>query len=159
MKRDEPPLNAIPCAAHAAPRETMTIRRRLVGITLLGILAWLHASAAADTAQEHPGPTVHQLLRLEVRPVAIAHRGFGQNFGEDPSRPLENTVSAVLMGFLAGASVVEVDVQLTRDGEVAAFHDDILPDGTCLNQLTLAELQLRLPHVPSLSEVIGEVRR
>ena len=134
--------------------------RRLVGVVLLGILAWLDGGVAAgDPANRHAGAAVERLLGLDVRPVAIAHRGFGQNLGEDPSRPIENTVTGVLMGFIAGARVVEVDVQLTRDGEVAAFHDDVLPDGTCLNQLTLAELQQRLPHVPALREILEVVKR
>lgn len=103
--------------------------------------------------------TVDQLLNLQERPFAIGHRGFGENSGEDPARPVENTVSAVRAGFVAGISVVEVDVQLTRDGQVAVFHDDFLADFTCLNQLTLAELQARQPEVPSLSSVLDEVRR
>jgi glycerophosphoryl diester phosphodiesterase len=49
-------------------------------------------------------------------------------------------------------------VQLTRDGQVAVFHDDFLPDLTCLNALTLGELQARLPHVPTLAEVLEEAR-
>jgi glycerophosphoryl diester phosphodiesterase len=55
--------------------------------------------------------------------------------------------------------VVEVDVQLTRDGHVAVFHEDFLPDFTCLNTLTLRELQARLPHVPSLKAVLEQARK
>lgn len=102
--------------------------------------------------------TVDDLLDLEVAPFAIAHRGFGENLGEDPSRPIENTLRAVRAGFKAGVSVVEVDVQLTRDGHVAVFHDDFLPDFTCLNQLTLAELHDRLPEVPTLDAVLKQAR-
>jgi glycerophosphoryl diester phosphodiesterase len=111
--------------------------------------------------ERHPPAraTVEDLLALQVRPFAIAHRGFGDNLGEDPSRPIENTVAAVRRGFLAGASVVEVDVQLTRDGKVAVFHDDFLPDFTCLNQLSLRELQERLPFVPTLEAVLEQARR
>jgi glycerophosphoryl diester phosphodiesterase len=103
--------------------------------------------------------TVDLLLGLDVRPFAIAHRGFGENLGEDRSRPVENTVAAVERGFEAGASVVEVDVQLTRDHRVAVFHNDFLPDFTCVNKLTLAELQARLPHVPALEDVLAVARR
>jgi glycerophosphoryl diester phosphodiesterase len=102
--------------------------------------------------------TVDLLLGLDVRPFAIAHRGFGENLGADRSRPIEDTVAAVQKGFRAGASVVEVDVQLTRDGRVAVFHDDVLPDLTCLNRLTLAELQARLPQVPTLEAVLAAAR-
>lgn len=107
----------------------------------------------------HLHGTVDQLLGLDVKPFAIGHRGFGDNLGEDPSRPIENTVRAVRKGFAAGVSVVEVDVQLTKDGEVAVFHDDFLPDFTCLNRLTFSELQERLPFVPSLHAVLNQARK
>jgi len=106
----------------------------------------------------HKLATSDDLLDLEVRPFAIAHRGFGENLGEDSSRPIEDTVAAVRAGFETGASVVEVDVQLTKDGHVAVFHDDFLADFTCINQLTLAELQHRLPQVPTLLAVLNEAR-
>jgi glycerophosphoryl diester phosphodiesterase len=102
---------------------------------------------------------VDQLLDLDAGPFAIAHRGFGDNLGDDPSRPIENTVPAVRKGFRAGVSVVEVDVQLTKDGEVVAFHDDFLADGTCLNRLTLAALQARMPFVPALQAVLNQARQ
>jgi glycerophosphoryl diester phosphodiesterase len=110
-------------------------------------------------AHQHPQATVEDLLALEVQPFAIAHRGFGDNLGEDPSRPIENTVAAIRRGFRAGASVVEIDVQLTRDGKVAVFHDDFLPDFTCLNRLSLDELQERLPFVPSLEAALEQARK
>ncbi|MFG0252604.1 MAG: glycerophosphodiester phosphodiesterase family protein, partial [Phycisphaerales bacterium JB038] len=62
--------------------------------------------------------TVAGLLSLEAGPVAIAHRGMGPNRGEDPTRPIENTVDAVRRGYEAGASVVEVDLTITADGEI-----------------------------------------
>jgi glycerophosphoryl diester phosphodiesterase len=105
------------------------------------------------------GGTINQLLELDVRPFAIAHHGFGDNRGEDPTRPIENTVPSVKQAFRAGVSVVEVDVQRTRDGRVAVFHDDFLADFTCINQLSLAELQGRLPFVPSLEDVLLEARK
>jgi glycerophosphoryl diester phosphodiesterase len=37
--------------------------------------------------------------------------------------------------------MVEVDVQLTKDGRAVVFHDDVLADGTCINTLTLRELR------------------
>jgi glycerophosphoryl diester phosphodiesterase len=67
--------------------------------------------------------TVEQLLESAVRPFTIGHRGSGERLGEDPSRPIENTVPAVRAGFRAGLPVVEVDVQLTRDGQLAVFHE------------------------------------
>ena len=130
---------------------------RLMIVAVLAVLA-LSARHAESVRRSPPG-TVEQLLELDTRPFAIAHRGFGDNLGEDPSRPIENTVPAVQRGFKAGASVVEVDVQLTHDGEVAVFHDDFLADLTCLNALTLAGLQARLPFVPTLQAVLNQARR
>lgn len=111
----------------------------------------------AEPARRHEG-TVDQLLGLDVRPFAIGHHGVGENRGADPSRPIENTVDSVRLAFIEGVSVVEVDVQLTRDGQVAVFHDDFLEDFTCINQLTLAELQRREPQIPSLHAVLNQVR-
>jgi len=127
---------------------------------LLALLAFLNlgVEAAASALRTLPA-TVAILLDLDVRPFAIAHRGFGDNLGEDPTRPIENTIRSVRAGYRAGASVVEVDVQLTRDGEVAVYHDDFLPDLTCLDRLTLSELQERLPHVPSLQAVLQQARK
>jgi glycerophosphoryl diester phosphodiesterase len=134
--------------------------RRSWPVILFGVLSILTLTTGpAEAARRPPEGTVDQLLSLPVRPFAIGHRGFGDNLGEDPSRPIENTVPAVRKGFLAGVSVVEVDVQLTKDGEVAVFHDDFLADFTCLNQLTLAELQSRQPEVPSLQAVLNQARK
>lgn len=136
--------------------------RARVGRTLMVLtaLAFVVLDAPrAESARKPPRGTVEQLLELNVGPFAIAHRGFGENLGEDPSRPIENTVPAVRAGYRAGASVVEVDVQLTKDGEAAVFHDDFLSDFTCLNSLTLGELQARLPWVPSLEAVLNQARQ
>src|SRR5438105_14300873 len=134
-------------------------QRRVVVQVVAAIVRCLVAPGAVPAA---PGRALEAsadlLLALDVRPFAIAHRGFGETLGTDHSRPIENTVAAVEQGFEAGASVVEVDVQLTRDGRLAAFHTDLLPNLSCLNHLTLAELQARLPHVPSLEDVLATPR-
>ena len=137
----------------------MTLRQVAFQVAAAIVLLAVAPDAARAARARALDASADLLLALDVRPFAIAHRGFGENLGEDRSRPIENTVPAVERGFEAGASVVEIDVQLTRDGRVAAFHDDFLPDLTCLNQLTLAELQARLPHVPSLEDVLDAARR
>ena len=129
--------------------------RAVAFIVLASITVGIHPV----DAHQHPQATVEDLLALDVRPFAIAHRGFGDNLGEDPSRPIENTVAAIRRGFKAGASVVEIDVQLTRDGRVAVFHDDSLPDFTCLNPLSFDELRERLPSVPSLEAALEQARK
>lgn len=73
------------------------------------------------------------------RPQVIAHRGAS---GTAP----ENTLPAFQRARDLGASMVELDVQCTADGEVVVFHDYILDRTTTgsgvLQEKTLAELQL-----------------
>ncbi len=113
------------------------------------------ASLSRVQARVAPLPsTVDDLLGLGFGPIAIAHRGMGANLGEDPTRPIENTIAAVRAGYAAGARVVELDLQITGDGEIVAWHDDFLPDFTCMNTLTRAELAQRAPHIPSFQAVL-----
>ena len=96
----------------------------------------------------------------------IAHRGAS---GTCP----ENTLAAFRRAEALGAHMIELDVQLTRDGEVVVMHDDTLerttdghgPVGRC----TLAELrrldagswfavELAGERVPTLAEVLDVVR-
>ena len=61
-----------------------------------------------------------------VRPLVIAHRGAS---GTCP----ENTLAAFRRAEALGAAMVELDVQLTRDGQVVVIHDLLLDrttDGT-----------------------------
>ncbi len=123
-------------------------------------------TSVGDVAPRGPGgrhaplpSTVDHLLGLQTGPVAIAHRGMGANLGEDPARPMENSLAAIRGGFEAGASVVELDLQITGDGEIVAWHDDFLEDFTCLNTLTRRELERRAPHIPSLQAVLQTALR
>ena len=50
------------------------------------------------------------------RPLISAHRGFA-------SAAPENTLVALDLAWRAGATVAEIDVQLTRDGHVVLMHD------------------------------------
>ncbi len=59
-----------------------------------------------------------------MRPLNIAHRG-GAGL-----RP-ENTLSAFADAIALGADGAELDVQLTRDGEVVVFHDHRLKADLC----------------------------
>ncbi len=58
------------------------------------------------------------LLDPDARPV-IAHRG---NRAHAP----ENTIEAFQQAVAAGADAIELDLRLTRDGEVVVFHDPTL---------------------------------
>lgn len=85
---------------------------------------------------------------------ACAHRG-------DSSRFRENTIASVASAIASGADVVEIDVRLTRDGEVVVIHDPtferIWGDARNIYELSLQEVRdlgrgdLR---VPLLSEVL-----
>lgn len=128
---------------------------RVVGVVVAVLVAVAVPGRAGAQRPRPPRDTVEALLALDVRPIAIGHRGFGENHA---GRPIENTVASVREAFRAGISVVEVDVQLTRDQHVVAYHDDVLADFTCLNTLTLRELQARLPFIPTLESILGVAR-
>ena len=71
-------------------------------------------------------------------PLVIAHRG---NSAVAP----QNTLAAFEAAWRAGAGSIEIDVQLTADGEVVVIHDDTVDattDGTgALAGLTLADVR------------------
>ncbi|WP_051009233.1 glycerophosphodiester phosphodiesterase [Thermaerobacter subterraneus] len=60
-------------------------------------------------------PALHQALERQ-RPLTCAHRG-------GRARAPENTLSAFRQAVAAGVDMVELDVQLTADGEVVVLHD------------------------------------
>jgi glycerophosphoryl diester phosphodiesterase len=101
-------------------------------------------------------------------PLVIAHRG------DSAHRP-ENTLVSFASALEVGATLVELDVQLTRDGEVVVLHDvtlDRTTDGSGdVRELTLAEVRAVSAgypaqfgsawigeRVPTLAEVLGLVR-
>lgn len=52
----------------------------------------------------------------EKMPVIAAHRGYGKDMPE-------NTIGAVAAAKEAGVSCIEIDTQMTRDGQLIVFHD------------------------------------
>jgi glycerophosphoryl diester phosphodiesterase len=68
----------------------------------------------------------------------VGHRGFSEAFPE-------NTLIALEQAFVAGAEVVEIDLQKSADGHVVIFHDDTVDRTTNgsgnVADLTLAELR------------------
>lgn len=96
----------------------------------------------------------------EGRPELLAHRGIAQTFPLDGVQNdtctatrihppehgyVENTLASMRAAFDAGADMLEFDVQLTADGQLAVFHDPTLEcrtDGTGrVADHTLAELR------------------
>lgn len=87
------------------------------GLILLVILMSIKPTPSAPI-EDHPR-TIEEFLRLGSRPWVIAHRGFS---GVAP----ENTLAAFRKAMEVGADMIELDVQLTGDGQVVCIHDDTL---------------------------------
>lgn len=72
------------------------------------------------------------------RPLVIGHRGI-------PFLAPENTLAGALLAYEHGATMIESDIHLSRDGEVIIHHDDSLERTTTgtgtLKDLTAAELK------------------
>lgn len=96
--------------------------------------------------------------------VRYAHRGLHGEVGEEPFAA-ENSLTAFSRAVERGFGI-ELDVHVSRDGEVVVFHDDTLKrvTGKCgrVKDMTLAELrELSLSGtadtIPTLKEVLGLV--
>ena len=131
--------------------------KAMLALSLCGGIA--AAEPKSGVNDDHQTTTAEDFLQVPVRPVAIGHHGVGPNLGGDPTIPIENTVESVRQAYSLGARVVEVDVQLTQDGKLAVFHDDYLSDFTCIDSLTIDQLQARLPYVPELHQVLAVARQ
>jgi glycerophosphoryl diester phosphodiesterase len=95
--------------------------------------------------------------------LVIAHRGFS---GEAP----ENTLAAFRKGVEIGSDMIELDVHLSRDGEIVVIHDETLDRTTngkgLVAEHTLSELKkldagssfgpaFAREKIPTLKEVLG----
>jgi glycerophosphoryl diester phosphodiesterase len=96
---------------------------------------------------------------LIARP--IAHRAYHDR----ASGRIENTISAVIAAIEHNFSI-EVDLQLTADGEIIVFHDDTLErlseakgrvDLHDLPSIRAVRLHDSGDHIPTLDEVLEEV--
>ena len=77
----------------------------------------------------------------------IAHRGASSVFPE-------NTLPAITNAWNIGATIVEIDIQLTADNQLILFHDDSINEKPTA-KMTLQQLQELTPnyHIPTLQEV------
>ncbi|KPU45514.1 putative glycerophosphoryl diester phosphodiesterase 1 [Oxobacter pfennigii] len=94
------------------------------------------------------------------KPLLLAHRGLAQTFNMEgitnetntaqrinkPEYPyLENTIPSMEAAFQYGADIVELDIQLTKDGQFAVFHDWTLEYRTngkgVIKDYTMSELK------------------
>jgi glycerophosphoryl diester phosphodiesterase len=91
-----------------------------------------------------------RLPSLRRPPIGFAHRGAR-------AHAPENTLEAFVLAVRLGATGLESDVWLTRDGEAVLDHDGVVRQG--LRKRRIAELDLAdLPaHIPSLEALYGEV--
>ncbi|WP_083006488.1 glycerophosphodiester phosphodiesterase [Halomonas sp. GT] len=108
-------------------------RHPLIAAVSLG----LFAGAATSTVTAETTPLEQQLKDLESFQV-IAHRGAS---GHAP----ESTMAAYELAHEWGVDYLELDVQLTSDGELVVFHDDAIGrtsngEGR-INDYTLEELK------------------
>lgn len=121
------------------------------------------ATSSASSALGDPQTvqyTAAELLASNVHPLVIGHEGAGENFGADPTKPINDTVASVQLAYQQGASLVEVDAELTKDGQAVAYHDfDFLPDHTCINSYTLDELRDKVPTIATLDDVLRAARQ
>lgn len=94
-----------------------------------------------------------------VKPLVIAHRGFTQNH-------LENTLSAIEAALDLGVDGIEVDLRMTRDGQILIFHDETLERlaglATDVERVDYATLQgVRLQggeKIPTLEDLLDLVQ-
>lgn len=111
--------------------------------------------------------TAAQFLALNAAPIVIGHEGAGENFaqwpndvGVDPTKPINDTVDSLRLAYQQGASLAEIDAEMTKDGQIVAFHDfDFLPDYTCINTYTLRDLQTKVPYIATLDELLRAARQ
>lgn len=83
------------------------------------------------------------------RPLSIAHRGAS-------AYAQENTLPAFALAADLGADMWEVDLHLTADNQIIAFHDFSLADGRAIRRLAYAEIRtaVRQDEAPLLSQII-----
>lgn len=77
------------------------------------------------------------------QPHVLAHRGYAATHPE-------NTLGAFAAALEAGATHIETDVHLSRDGDVVIFHDDAF-QGKALIHWDRSELP---PYVPTIGEAL-----
>ncbi len=110
--------------------------------------------------QENKGSEVKMVtfLRELSIPLIIAHRGFS-------ARYLENTLAAFQGALEIGTDMIEMDLHLTRDGELVVIHDAttarVSKEKVGVRRVTLSRLKqvnLKGNHtVPTLEEVLDLV--
>lgn len=126
-------------------RRPARCRRPAARWALLALAAL--AVACGDDGSGPEALPAREVVRARLAALApaanLAHRGSG------PTRPLsplpENSLVAFRQAMARGADGIELDVELTRDGELLVMHDDTLDRTTtcrgCVSAWTLGDAQ------------------
>ncbi len=106
---------------YARKRRLISCVCAAVAIVLLSSMAGVYWKHRIIEGQQQDTVAEDTELQQELAPVPkiIAHRGYS---GVSP----ENTLSAFVNAIDIGADMIELDVQLTSDGQVVVFHDNNL---------------------------------
>jgi glycerophosphoryl diester phosphodiesterase len=133
-------------------------------VLLIFSLIWIVAMIACPDSQSKDLVPIPWIGKFPV--FAISHRGFS---GAAP----ENTLAAFKKAIDVGSDMIELDVHLSKDGEVIVIHDDTLKRTTTGNgrvaDFNLQELrkldagfwsgsQFRGEKIPTLKEVFELAR-
>ncbi|KAF5832079.1 PLC-like phosphodiesterase [Dunaliella salina] len=91
---------------------------KVIGLSLYHGLAMLE-----NVLFPAPRPKCGQTPTVNFPVLCFAHRGGALELGPDGRVLLENTLPAFRNAKMLGADLLELDVQMTRDGVVVVFHD------------------------------------
>lgn len=125
----------------AGAAEASPFRGRTAPLGLL--LALLVTGCGSDSGAPPAGEVVRARIEALAPAANLAHRGTG------PTRPLsalpENSLAAFRQAIALGADGVELDVELTSDGQLLVMHDDTLDRTTacagCVSATALRDAQ------------------
>jgi glycerophosphoryl diester phosphodiesterase len=91
-----------------------------------------------------------RLPSLRRPPIGFAHRGARANAPE-------NTLEAFTLAVRLGATGLESDVWLTRDGEAVLDHDGVLRSGLRRRRIASCDRDDLPAHIPTLAELYDTV--
>lgn len=91
-----------------------------------------------------------RLPSLRRPPIGFAHRGARANAPE-------NTLEAFLLAVRLGATGIESDVWLTRDGEAVLDHDGVVRQGLRKQPIASIDRADLPPHIPTLADLYEAV--
>lgn len=80
------------------------------------------------------------------RPLVVAHRGGSPT-------DVENSLASFQHALAIGADLIECDLRLSSDGSIVLYHDERI-DGVKVSSLTVRELQMRVPTLVTLDDLL-----